>query len=101
MRFFILIIISGLLINYTTASESIQLKINKKYIILKADPEIANTMVPSPITINNNRESLANFDVTYNGFSTQAQTAFQHAVDGIAQYPGQHGHKPGNGDVMV
>ena len=40
-----------------------------------------NTKVSVPIALNKGTSIQATFDVTYNGFSSQAQTAFQHAVD--------------------
>jgi len=78
----ITLIIFGLFFNFAIGSEGIQMKINKdSYVILKADPKNMNTKVSAPVILNKSAESLATFVVTYNGFSAQAQTAFQHAVD--------------------
>ena len=81
MRIITLIIFSGLLFNYSIGSESIQMKIYINYIVLKADQKNANTKVPAPVMLNSSKVSLATFDVDYNGFSSQARTAFQHAVN--------------------
>jgi len=81
MRLIILLIILGLMINYAIGSESIQLKTNKNYVVLKADQNNANTKVLALPNLINGKESMATFEVTYNGFSSQAQTAFQYAVN--------------------
>ena len=81
MRIITLIIIFGLFLNFAIGSAGIEMKSNKDYIILKADPKNMNTKVAAPVILNKGSEILATFDVDYNGFSSQAQTAFQHAVN--------------------
>jgi len=81
MRLIILLIFSGFLFGYSIGSESIEMKINKNYVVLKADQKNANTIVSAPVIVNNSKAKMATFNVTYNGFSSQAQTAFQHAVN--------------------
>jgi type IX secretion system substrate protein len=82
MQFKTIVIISGLMFSFVFGSEGIQFKnISNNYVILKANPKNMNTRVSAPVILNNNKESMATFDVDYNGFSSQAQTAFQHAVN--------------------
>jgi len=82
MRIITSIVFSALIIGSAIGSESIQMKkIKSQSIVLKADPKNMNTKVSAPVLLNNGKESLATFDVVYNGFSPQAQTAFQHAVN--------------------
>ncbi len=52
-----------------------------KLILLKAIPKDMNTKVAFPENLWEINPESANFDITYNGFSAQAQTAFQYAVD--------------------
>ena len=54
---------------------------HKTQIVLKADAKNMNTRVSAPIMLNKGAGSQATFDVTYTGFSSQAQTAFQYAVN--------------------
>lgn len=82
MRVLLLVILFQLVFSNVKAYEGIQkYNVKVKEVILKAASYNANTKVTEPINLNLNKATLANFEVTYNGFSTQAQTAFQHAVD--------------------
>ena len=50
--------------------------------VLIADPESKFTRVPAPLAFRDRSAvQTATINVTYSGFSTEAQTAFQHAVD--------------------
>jgi hypothetical protein len=68
-------------LTYGSEGSQIKLKNNKNFVILKADKKNMNTKVPAPLTLNKKTGNQATFIVNYNGFSSQAQSAFQHAID--------------------
>ncbi|MCB0762985.1 MAG: hypothetical protein KDC12_15775, partial [Flavobacteriales bacterium] len=51
------------------------------FVKIYADETVADTYVAPPAEYVPGGERAANFNVTYTGFTTQAQTAFQYAVD--------------------
>ncbi len=53
----------------------------EKYVIIRALEQNAFTRVAPPEEFLSNPTPTASFDVVYNGFSPDAQAAFQHAVD--------------------
>ncbi len=81
MRVLIFIFIYIFTFGQVLFSANTKLEKKQKLIILKAIPKDMNTKVTFPEELRKGTSTAANFDVTYNGFSGEAQTAFQYAVD--------------------
>ncbi len=62
-------------------SNGIEIQNSKNFIVLKADAKNMYTKVEAPIILKKGNNAAATFIVNYNGFSSQARTAFQYAVD--------------------
>jgi len=80
----ILILISAIILNiYTVIASDIkqEIQMRPKFIVVKVSEQNMNTRIMPPQNLLAKKSGAATFDVEYNGFSTQAQSAFQHAVD--------------------
>lgn len=63
------------------AINQLQIENEKKTVVIKAINKHMHVKVSPPKIFLEGKSPTATFDVTYNGFSAQAQTAFQYAVD--------------------